>query len=114
MKKVEVCVKPIKFANKQSYKAFKDLPKKILEIFAGELEDVIAHGNMPSIKHDFLPEKMVELKENGSPAFRCVYVVQDDVIVVLHSFKKTSEGPDRPNLKTAKKRLRSLDVAQYC
>ncbi len=115
MKKAGKCTKkPIKFSNTQSRKAFENLPKEIQIIFAGELEDVIAYGMEHTIKFDRLFKKVVELKENGSPAYRCAYKVLDDCIVVLHSFKKTCEGPDKKNMETVKTRLSSLDSDQFC
>lgn len=114
MKKARKCAKKVVFSNKQSKKSFEKLPRKIKEIFAGELEDVIAYGISPTINHDSLPGKTVELKVNGSPAYRCVYKVQDDEVVILHSFKKTCEGPDKKSMSTLETRLNSLDSAQFC
>ncbi|RYZ75464.1 MAG: type II toxin-antitoxin system RelE/ParE family toxin [Proteobacteria bacterium] len=113
--KVRPPVKRVVFSNKASEKAFLKLPdKKARQPFSSELHDVIAYGIHPTILHDTLFEKVVELKVNGSPAFRCAYIVLDDVVVVLHSFAKTSQGPDRQNLNTVKKRLKKLDRTQFC
>lgn len=115
-KKVEVksSAKRVVFSNKASKKAFQKLPDKARHPFSSELNDVIAYGVHPTILNETLFQKVVELKVNGSPAFRCAYVVKDDVVVVLHSFAKTSEGPDRQNLDTVKKRLSKLDRTQFC
>jgi phage-related protein len=114
MPPVPQCAKPVYFANKQAKKAFEALPKKIREIFSNELETLIANGLPPLIKHDFLPGKTVELKVNGKPAHRCVYKVLNEVVVVLHSFVKTCEGPDKKNLKTLSNRLKTLSSDEYC
>ncbi len=115
MEKAKKCSKKqIKFSNAQSKKAFEKLPKSVLILFAGELEDTIAYGNDPSILFSPLFDKVIELKKNGSPAYRCAYKVLEDCIVVLHSFKKTSEGPDKKNMNTVKERLNSLDPTQFC
>jgi phage-related protein len=114
MPPVNQCAKPIYFSNKQSKKAFEAFPKKIREIFSNELETLIANGIHPLIKHDFLPGKTVELKVNGSPAYRCVYKVLDEFVVVLHSFVKTCEGPDKKNLKTLEQRLKTLNSDELC
>lgn len=106
--------KPIRFANKQALKCFESLPKKIKLLFSSELEDVIAFGMSPTIDSEPLPGKTIELKKNGSPAYRCVYLVRKDEIVVLHAFKKTCEGPDKKNLDTLDQRLKHLDPSQFC
>jgi phage-related protein len=114
MAKAKKCKKIVKFSNAQSKKSFEKLPKKISESFSSELEDIVAYGLDPTIGWDSLGEKIIELKINGSPAYRCAYKVLDDVVIVLHSFIKTSEGPDKKNMKTLKSRLKSLDSAQFC
>lgn len=115
MQKAGKCTKkPVKFSNTQSKKAFEKLPKSIQLIFDSELEHLIAYGIEPTIKFDQLFKKAVELKVNGSPAYRCAYKVLNDCIVVLHSFKKTCEGSDKKNMKTVKTRLNSLDSDLFC
>ncbi|GAB6139826.1 hypothetical protein JCM14076_05550 [Methylosoma difficile] len=52
---------------------------------------------------------VIELRKNGSPAFRCVYVAKyEDTVVVLHAFAKTTNGVDRQALKVAEQRLKEL------
>lgn len=107
--------KPIKFCNKQTKKNFsEDLSAESKEIFTAELEDVIAYGLTPTIASDTLPGTTIELKKNGRPAYRCVYKVLPDCILVVHAFKKTSSGPDKKNLHTLEQRLSNLDPAQFC
>ena len=51
----------------------------------------------------------IELIINGSPAFRCVYVVKfADMIVVLHSFVKTTNRSDRHAMQVAEERMKEL------
>lgn len=107
-------VKPIKFINKQSLKAFEELPVDIRHAFTHQLESLIAYGLHPTIPTDTLPGKVVELKVNGSPAHRCVYQVTDEAIIVVHSFPKTAQGRDKKNLKTIEARLKALDETQFC
>lgn len=116
MKKNHQSNKPklIHFANKQSLKCFEGLPKSIKQLFSTELEDVIAYGLNPTIDSSPLPGKTTELKKNGSPAYRCVYVLHKEEIVILHAFKKTCEGPDRKNLNTVDQRLKNIDPDQFC
>lgn len=107
--------KPIRFANKQAEKAFeKSFPKSTNALFSGELEGVIAYGLMPTIESEPLPGGVIELKKNGSPAYRCVYKVLEDVIVIVHAFKKTTNGSDKKNMETLEQRLRNLDPDQFC
>ena len=52
---------------------------------------------------------MIELKINGKPAFRCVLVSKnDDEVYVLHLFKKTTNGTDRPAMALAEKRYKDI------
>ena len=62
------------------------------------------------IKHlDSVGQGVIELKKNGSPAFRCVYVTKYlDAVIVLHSFTKTTNGVDRQAMKVAEQRLKDL------
>lgn len=106
--------KEVKFSNKQSLKAFKDLPADPKHAFSTQLENVIAYGLHPTIGSDTLPGQTIELKVNGRPAYRCVYKVLDNVVVVLHSFAKTAQGRDKKNLKTVETRLAALDLTQFC
>jgi len=51
----------------------------------------------------------IELIINGSPAFRCVYVAKyADMVVVLHSFVKTTNGSDRHAMQVAEQRMKEL------
>ncbi|WP_225935826.1 type II toxin-antitoxin system RelE/ParE family toxin [Pseudomonas fakonensis] len=48
-------------------------------------------------------------QRNGSPAFRCVYVAKfADMVVVLHSFVKTTNRSDRHAMQVAQERMKEL------
>lgn len=105
--------KPIRCINKQAKKCFEEDIEGAKENFISELEDVIAYGLEPTISSDNLQGDTIELRKNGRPAFRCVYKVLPDCILVVHAFKKTCNGPDRKNLKTIEQRLKQLDPSQF-
>ncbi|WP_354270804.1 type II toxin-antitoxin system RelE/ParE family toxin [Escherichia coli] len=51
----------------------------------------------------------MELKINGSHAYRCVYYTKSPgKVVVLRFFKKTTNGPARKDLEVVKQRLKNL------
>lgn len=104
--------KPVVFCNKQSKKAFQKSPQIIP--FSMQLEDMIAYGVPPTMLSAPLRWQTIELKVQGSPAYRCVYKVLDDVVVVLHTFTKTTEGQDKKNMKTVETRVKALDPDQFC
>lgn len=112
-KKNRVVPKPILFINKQAKKCFQEDIEAAQEIFAGELEDVIAFGLGPTISSDNLPGDTTELRKNGRPAYRCVYKILPSCILIIHAFKKTCKGPDKKNLKTIEQRLKALDPNQF-
>ncbi|HKS13049.1 MAG TPA: type II toxin-antitoxin system RelE/ParE family toxin [Pseudomonas sp.] len=46
---------------------------------------------------------------NGSPAYRCVYVAKyADMVVVLHSFVKTTNGSERHAMQVAEGRMKEF------
>ena len=52
---------------------------------------------------------VIELKINGHPAFRCIYIAKFlNTVIVLHSFEKTANGVDQQAIKTAKARYKEL------
>lgn len=75
----------------------------------------IQYGEDPELSIKQLTESVgsaaVELIINGSPAYRCVYIAKyDDLVVVLHSFTKTSNRTDRHAMGVAKERLQMLKI----
>lgn len=89
----------------------KDLPKEHQESFVKAIQDVL-EGRRPSMA--FKPLKtvgkgVIELIINGSPAFRVLYVAKyNDILYILHSFTKTTEGVHLPAMKVAKKRYKDI------
>ncbi|WP_256597903.1 type II toxin-antitoxin system RelE/ParE family toxin [Pseudomonas sp. XWY-1] len=78
---------------------YKDLPKDVQDDFGKDLRR-IQYGQDPERPIKSLTESVgagaIELIINGSPAFRCVYVAKfADMVVVLHSFIKTTNRSDR-------------------
>ncbi|WNN87298.1 type II toxin-antitoxin system RelE/ParE family toxin [Gloeocapsopsis dulcis] len=87
------------------------MPKQVQQEFGTSLRAV------QDDKKPFLPIRtlssigsgVIELKINGSPAFRCVYVAKYlDTVFVLHSFEKTTNGVDRQAMNTLEKRYKEL------
>lgn len=91
-------------------KEFKKVcPKPVAIQFITQLDGRVARNLQPTCKFDHLGDGVIELKINGSPAFRCVYTTKiPGRVIVLHTFAKTSEGPDHKNVKLAKSRARKL------
>lgn len=104
-------MKKFAFVNDAAEREYKDFPKEIQQQFGTSLRAV------QDDKKPFLPIQtlesigagVIELKINGSPAFRCVYIAKFlDTVVVLHSFEKTTNGVDRQSMKTVEKRYKEL------
>ena len=104
-------MKRFAFVSDAAEREYKNLPEDIQDEFGKDLRR-IQYGQDPelTIKHlDGVGAGVVELKINGSPAFRCVYVTKYlDTVVVLHSFTKTTNGVDRQAMKVAEQRLKDL------
>lgn len=69
-------------------------------------------GLQPAMKHEKLKSAgpgVIELKRNGSPAYRCMYVVdRKGNVVVLHVTSKTTQGQDKQLVKTTSQRRKRL------
>ncbi len=103
-------MKHFAFAN-GAERVHKDLPKEIQQQFGTSLRAI------QNDKKPFLPIQtlegigagVIEIKINGSPAYRCVYIAKFlDTVFVLHSFEKTTNGVDRQAMKTVEKRNKEL------
>lgn len=84
--------------------------RKVQEAFAVDLE-MIMNGLKPlspSKPLNGLGKGVFELKKNGRPAYRCVYVVKDDTLYVLHVYSKTSDGTPKHHEDTIKARYKSV------
>lgn len=93
-----------------SEKQLKSFPQKDLERFALSLF-YIQNGFEPVLRAKAmkgLGKGVLELTKNGRPAYRCVYVVCDDAIHVLHAFSKTSDGTDKRHEETIKERYKQI------
>ena len=104
-------MKQFAFVSDAAEREYKALPKKVQQEFGTSLRAI------QDDKKPFLPIRslssigagVIELKINGSPAFRCVYIAKYlDTVIVLHSFEKTTNGVDRQAMKTLEKRYKEL------
>ncbi|MGL5729107.1 MAG: type II toxin-antitoxin system RelE/ParE family toxin [Plesiomonas sp.] len=97
--------------NAQALKALCSLPEAVKVAFVHAL-DAIYYGvdsGMPITHLKAIGPGVVELKINGSPAYRCVYRSKaPGQVDLLHAFVKTSEGSDRKNMETTALRYKSL------
>ena len=88
-----------------------DIPKAKRDLFLLNLE-MVRLGLSPALPHEKLKaagEGVVELKINGSPAYRCMYIVnKSGDVVVLHTTSKTKQGQDMQLIRTTSKRLKRL------
>lgn len=104
-------MKKFAFVSDAAEREYKVLPKDIQDEFGKDLRR-IQYGQDPELAIDHLSSVgagVVELKINGSPAFRCIYVAKYlDTVVVLHSFTKTTNGVDRKAMNVAEQRLKAL------
>lgn len=103
--------KKFEYVNEAARQAMLDLPKEIRIQFAFDLLRV-QEGKQPvsAFKHlSGLGEGVVELIENGSPAFRAVYCAKfNDTVYILHAFTKTTNGVDRKAMATVEARYKLL------
>lgn len=105
-------MKKFEFINQRSLKEFKSLPSKVQLRFANDL-NAIGCGKAPFSPYKHLAKSVgkgaIELIENGSPAYRAIYVSKyQETIFILHSFTKTTNGVDRKAMNTAKKRYQLM------
>ncbi|MNP06370.1 hypothetical protein D3C76_983500 [compost metagenome] len=74
--------------------------------------DMVAHGLNPTLAIDHLSAVgagVIELKINGSPAYRCVYYNKmPGVLWVVVAATKTSQGQDLTIIRKAKERIKTL------
>lgn len=106
--------KTLKFVSDAASKEFNQLPFEAKETYAKALQDVM-DGRTPAMPFKSLTnlgkgiKGVTELIINGSPAYRVVYVAKfNDTIYILHSFKKTTNGPDRPAMEKVVKRYKQI------
>ena len=94
-------------------KELKSLPVDKALAFLHNLK-LVAAGIEPELKVEHLKAVapgVIELKINGSPAYRCVYTTKSPgKVIVLRVFKKTTNGPARKDLDVIKQRLKNLKL----
>jgi phage-related protein len=104
-------IKKFAFVSDAAEKEYKDLSDKIQDEFGKDLRR-IQMGEEPRLSITYLNsvgQGVIELKKNGSPAFRCVYVAKYlDTVFILHSFIKTTNTVDQQAIKVAKQRYKEL------
>lgn len=104
--------KKFKFINEASKREFLDLPDEITKQFGSDLNAIQQNKKPYSIFEDIsssVGTGAIELKENGSPAYRTVYCAKYlNTVYILHSFSKTTNGVDKPAMNTAKQRYKLM------
>lgn len=105
-------MKEFKFVNEAAKREFKRLPKDIQMQFATSL-NAVAQGEVPLTDFEHISKSVgkgaIELKINGSPAFRSIYCAKyNDTVFILHSFSKTTNGVDNKAMNTAKQRYKLM------
>ncbi len=104
-------MKKFAFVNDAAEREYKDLPDQIQDEFGKDLRRIQYNEEpkLPVTHLDSIGAGVIELRKKGSPAFRCVYIAKyQDMVVVLHSFTKTTNGVDRQAMKIAEQRLKEL------
>lgn len=98
------------FVNAADDEFKENLSRQAQEKFATDL-DMMMNGLKPlsdSKPMNGLGKGVLELKKNGRPAYRCVYVIKNGNIYVLHAFSKTSNGTSKSHETTIKTRYKSI------
>jgi len=109
-KQDETLIRTVEFFSKTAEKDFSKVPPRDVVIaFITQLEGRLSLNLSPTIPIAHLGDGVIELKVNGSPAFRCVYTMKiPGKVVVLHTFAKTTNGHDAKNVELAQKRAKKL------
>ncbi|MFB4359942.1 type II toxin-antitoxin system RelE/ParE family toxin [Pantoea sp. BS_8] len=105
-------MKKFAFINEAAEREYKALPEDVQDAFGKDLRR-IQYGQLPELLIGVMDSidsgGVYELKINGSPAYRCIHTSRYlDTVVVLHSFKKTTNGVDRKAQNVTEKRYREL------
>lgn len=90
-------------------KEMQKLPEWVRDAFLLDL-DLVAIGQAPLSDVDHLTtagKGVIELKINGSPAYRCMYHMKTPgKVMVLHATVKTTNGSDKKLVELTKKRFK--------
>lgn len=104
-------VKKIVYVNEAAKRALRDLPENTAQDFLNNIA-MVAKGKSPRFDFKFLSSigpGVIELIENGSPAFRLMYCAKYlDTVYILHAFTKTTNGVDRAAMATVQKRYKEM------
>ena len=101
------------FVSDAAEREYKKLPDNIQDEFGKNLRRIqFDEAPLLAITYlDSVGSGVIELKKNGSPAFRCLYITKyQNTLIVLHSFMKTTNAVDRQAMTVAKQRLKELLV----
>jgi phage-related protein len=103
--------KKFKYVNEGAKRAFMDLPTDTRINFSAEIRRV-QEGEDPLDDFKVLKGEwkgVIELRENGSPAYRAIYCAKHlDTVYILHAFTKTSEKADQKEMDTALSRYKEM------
>ncbi|MEQ1531689.1 MAG: type II toxin-antitoxin system RelE/ParE family toxin [Methylococcales bacterium] len=108
---MKISKKKFAFINEAAEREYRDLPDKIQDAFGKDLRRIQfdEEPKLPTTYLDSIGAGVIELRKNGSPAFRCIYVAKyENLVVVLHSFSKTTNAIDRQAMKVAEQRFKEL------
>lgn len=106
-----MATKTVVYVNSAAKRAVRDLPNDVAIDFLNDLA-FFAAGKNP--RSDFkslssIGSGVIELIENGSPAFRHMYCAKYlDTVYILHAFTKTTNGVDRAAMATVEKRYKEM------
>tara|TARA_Y100000589_G_scaffold322124_2_gene354552 strand:+ start:1742 stop:2077 length:336 start_codon:yes stop_codon:yes gene_type:complete len=104
-------MKILVFVSAKAEKEFYKLPPEAISKFKASL-GAVQRGSKPFLNIDYLDtvgKGVIELKINGRPAYRCLYVAKyKDRIIVLGAFTKTTNGSDQAIRTTGKTRYKAM------
>jgi len=105
-------LKRFAFVSAAAEREYKNLPEHVQDEFGKDLRRIQFEQD-PRLAFKQLGDSagagVIELIINGSPAYRCLYIAKyADMIVVLHSFVKTTNSTDRHAMTIAGLRLKEL------
>lgn len=101
------------FVSAAAEREYKDLPADVQDDFGKDLRRIQFNEATKLEVRQFkgFDVAIKELKIDGSPAYRCVYVTKYlDALIVLHSFIKTTNGVDKQAMKVVELRLKELEA----
>ena len=105
-------MKFFEFVNNASIREFKKLPVDIQKQFLTSI-NAVAQEQEPLTEYSHINDSIgkgaIELKVNGSPAYRSIYCAKfNNTVYILHSFVKTTNGVDKKAMNTSKMRYKAM------